>query len=126
MIDTVWVCVFKADSAKRWVEKIGRSRILNNGQATQLLPQLKHKLNNGDIVICIANVGSNPDTTTVTPGTINACFPIKTKSPWHHYLGGDYLPMYGEIASWSPAGAYTCRMIRAVAKIQIQLGGVVL
>jgi hypothetical protein len=30
--------------------------------------------------------------------------------------------MYGEIPGWSPAGAYTCRMIRAVAKVQVQLG----
>jgi hypothetical protein len=30
--------------------------------------------------------------------------------------------MYGEIKSWSAAGAYTCRMIRAVAKVQVQLG----
>jgi hypothetical protein len=30
--------------------------------------------------------------------------------------------MYGEINGWSPAGAYTCRMIRAVAKVQVQLG----
>jgi hypothetical protein len=119
MIDTVWVLVFDKDSAKRWVEKIGRSRIMNNGQATQLLPQLKHKLDNGDIVICIANVASNPDTAAVTPSTINACFPMSFRS---YYLGGDYLPMYGEIKSWSAAGAYTCRMIRAVAKVQVQLG----
>jgi hypothetical protein len=30
--------------------------------------------------------------------------------------------MYGEIESWSPAGSYTCRMTRAVAKIQVRLG----
>jgi hypothetical protein len=122
MIDTMYVLVFNADSSKRFVEKIGRDQIINNGQATQLLPQLKQTINNGDIVICIANVGSNPDTTSVTPSTINACFPIKSKSPMSHYRGGEYLPMYGEIKSWSAAGAYTCRMTRAVAKIQVQLG----
>jgi hypothetical protein len=117
MIDTLWVLVFQGNT-KRWVEKIEGSRVMNNGQATQLLPQLKHKIDNGNTVICIANVAPNPDTTSVTPDRINACF----KPKQGFYCGGDFLPMYGEIKSWSPAGAYTCRMIRAVAKIQVQLG----
>jgi hypothetical protein len=118
MIDTVWVLVFNGNT-KRWVEKIGRSNILNNGQATQLLPQLSHKLENGNTIICIANVKPNPDTVSVTPGNINTCFPTKDKK---YYAGGDYLPMYGKIDNWSTSGSYTCRMTRAVAKIQIQMG----
>jgi hypothetical protein len=39
MIDTV--CVFKADSSISFIEKIDSSQVTNNGQATQLLPQLK-------------------------------------------------------------------------------------
>jgi hypothetical protein len=118
MIDTVWVLVFNGNT-KRWVEKIGRSAVMNNGQATQLLPQLKHKIENGNTVICVANVAPNPDTTSVTPNNINTCFKTKTLT---HYDGDDYLPVYGKIDSWSPTGSYTCRMTRAVAKIQVQMG----
>jgi hypothetical protein len=117
MIDTVWVLVFDGQT-KRWVEKIGRSEILNRGQATQLLPQLSHKLENGNTVICIANVAPNPDTANVTLATINTCFQL-SKPYWS---GGDYLPMYGKIDHWAAASAYTCRMTRAVAKIQVQMG----
>jgi hypothetical protein len=120
-IDTLWVLVFDGDTqTKRWAEKIGRSQIMNNGQATQLLPQLKHTINNGDRVICIANVRENPDTTNVTPDNINTCF--KTRHFYYYFDGDQLLPMYGEIPSWSAAGAYTCRMIRAMAKVQVQLG----
>jgi hypothetical protein len=117
MIDTVWVLVFN-NQTKRWVEKIGRPAIFNNGQATQLLPQLSQKLENGNTVICIANVAPNPDTTNVTPATINTCFQLSKP----YYSGGDYLPMYGKIDHWAAASAYTCRMMRAVAKIQVQMG----
>jgi hypothetical protein len=121
MIDTLWVVVFDGTTqAKRWAEMIVGSRIINNGQATQLLPQLKHKINNGDRVICMANV-HNRDTTNVTPDNIDDCFSIKDH-PNRYYFGGDYLPMYGEIKSWSAAGANACRMIRAVAKIQVRWG----
>jgi hypothetical protein len=93
---------------------------MNNGQATQLLPQLQQKIENGNIVVCIANVGSNPNIANVLYlNSINNCFPIRTKAPLHYYQGGDYLPMYGEIAGWSSSGLYTCRMIRAAAKIQV-------
>lgn len=118
MIDTVWVLVFNGNT-KRWVEKIGRSSIQNNGQATQLLPQLSQPIQNGNTIICIANVDSNPDTTNVTPNNINSCFKISAEA---YYSGGDYLPMYGKIDSWSSSGSYTCQMTRAVAKIQIQMG----
>ncbi|MDR2384668.1 MAG: hypothetical protein LBD80_03245 [Tannerella sp.] len=121
-IDTLWVCVFDGStSAKKWVEVITGERIINNGQATQLLPQLKNKLENGDRIICIANTAQEPDTTSnLTLNTINDCFHTKPEKLF--YRGGESLPMYGEIPSWSPAGAYTCRMIRAVAKVQVQLG----
>jgi hypothetical protein len=106
----------------KFIEKIGRSQVMHNGQATQLLPQLKHKIENGNIVACIANVAPNPNIANVLHlDSINSCFPV-TKSYQSHYIGGDFLPMYGEIKSWSPAGAYTCLMTRAVAKIQVQLG----
>jgi hypothetical protein len=117
MIDTVWVLVFDG-TTKRWIEKIGRSEIQNNGRATQLLPQLSHKLENGNTVICIANAAPNPDTTNVTRGNINTCF--QPSRPY--YTGNDYLPMYGKIDSWSATASYTCPMTRAVAKIQVQMG----
>jgi hypothetical protein len=96
-------------------------RIMHNGQATQLLPQLQQKLNPGDTVVCVANVAQNPNLANVLHhDSINSCFPTKPEKMY--YRGGESLPMYGEINGWSPAGAYTCRMIRAVAKVQVQLG----
>ncbi|MDR2384887.1 MAG: hypothetical protein LBD80_04380 [Tannerella sp.] len=117
MIDSMWVCVFDNTRKKRFVEKIKGDQIMHNGQARQLLPQLKQKINNGDIVVCIANANVL-DTVNITPDNINSKISAKRLA----YLGGNSLPMYGEIESWSSAGAYTCRMTRAVAKIQVQLG----
>ncbi|MDR1098308.1 MAG: hypothetical protein LBL57_09270, partial [Tannerella sp.] len=118
MIDTIWVLVFNG-ATKRWVEKIAGKDIVNNGQATQLLPQLSDKLENGNTIICIANVAPNPDTTSVTPANINTCFKTRSNT---HYSGGDFLPMYGKIDSWAPSGSYTCLMTRSVAKVQVQMG----
>jgi hypothetical protein len=122
-IDSMWVCVFDGTSkAKRFVEKIEGDQIMHNGQATQLLPQLKHKINTGDIVVCIANAdATTSDTTNVTLDNIDACFRMNSRYG-DYYLGGQSLPMYGEIAGWSDAGKYTCPMTRAVAKVQVQLG----
>ncbi|MDR1224857.1 MAG: hypothetical protein LBL07_18565 [Tannerella sp.] len=117
-IDTLWVLVFNGNT-KRWVEKIAGNDIVNNGQATQLLPQLSNKLENGNTIICIANVAPNPDTTNITPANINTCFKTRSNT---HYSGGDFLPMYGKIDSWAPSGSYTCLMTRSVAKVQVQMG----
>ena len=116
-IDTIWVLAFNGSTAK-WVEKIPGSLIIRNGHASQLLPQLANEPVNGDTIVCIANVDPNPDTVNVTHATINNCFPLKLKS---YYYGTEFLPMYGEFV-WSSSSSYTCTMIRAVAKIQIQMG----
>jgi hypothetical protein len=116
-IDTLWVAVFDGN-AKRWVEKIEGSRILNNGHETMLVPQLKHEIENGNTVVCIANPRSGlypPDTTTLTYDRINVCFLVPFGFPYAA------LPMYGQIDSWSATNV-VCQMTRSVAKIQIQLG----
>ena len=117
MIETIWVLVFDG-STKKWVEKISGSQIAQNGNASQLLPQLKHEPQPGWTIYCIANVDANPDTTTVTPSTINTCFKIIING---YYLADEYLPMYGEMV-WLPSSGFTCVMKRAVAKIQVQMG----
>ena len=119
-IETLWVIAFRGN-AKIWAEKIDVTKIAKNGQAAQLLPQLQdvHQkaLLTGDLVVCIANVEPNPDTTSVTLNTINTVFNLNQKIV---YRGSEYLPMYGEML-WSGIN-YTCEMTRAVAKIQVQMG----
>ena len=116
-IDTLWVIIFNGNT-KRWGEKIEGSKIVRNGNASQLLPQLKNKPNNGDVIVCIANVDPNPDTTTVTLATINNCFKLDVNG---YYYGTERLPMYGSF-TWSDMGGTICLMRRAVAKIQVQMG----
>ena len=117
-IDTIWVIAFDPSThTKKWAEKIPGSKIVNNGQAMQLLPQLSNKPDNGDRIVCIANADSNPDTATVTFTNINTKFKLENNN---YYYGGEYLPMYGDFI-WSTSD-YTCTMIRAVAKIQVLMG----
>ena len=118
-IQTLWVVVFDGNT-KRWAESIDVSKIAKNGQAAQLLPQLKHMPSSGNTVICIANMDAltlPTDTLSLTPSNINTYFRLQSKS---FYSGGDYLPMYGEM-TWSSSN-YTCTMQRAVAKVQVQMG----
>ena len=118
-IDTIWVLAFNnTTGAKLWVEKIPGSLITRNGDASQLLPQLAHKPENGTRIVCIANVDPNPDTLSVTYNSINICFRIQNRG---YYYGNDYLPMYGDTL-WSNMSGYACDMKRAVAKIQVQMG----
>ena len=117
-IDTIWVLAFNGSTPK-WVEKIPGSQIMRNGYASQLLPQLTNEPLDGDIIVCIANVDPNPDTATVTYATINDCFPVGGINGYYH--GTEYLPMYGDFV-WSSSSGYTCVMVRAVAKIQVQMG----
>ena len=119
-IENLWVCAFNPTTKqKKWVEKIDITKIAKNGQASQLLPQLSefHKPAIGDSVICIANVDPNPDTANVTLNNINDIFKLAVND---YYFGGESLPMYGAM-QWSSSN-YTCTMIRAVAKVQIQMG----
>ena len=119
LIDTIWVMAFNESTGnKKWVEKIPGSRIVNNGRASQLMPQLINTPNDGDLIVCIANVDPNPDTLTVSYGDINTKFRLLTNN---YYYGGEHLPMYGEM-KWSSSTGYTCTMIRAVAKIQVRMG----
>ena len=133
MIDTLWVFVFDgATGAKKWVDIITGDRIVNNGQAAQILPQLKHEPATGDTVVLIANIGAaRIDTSSyITCANINQYIRASDADLYPH-LGNPFLPiiydlrrfrlpMYGEMV-WSPMAGYTCTMIRAVAKIQVQL-----
>lgn len=122
MIDSVWVLVFDSGTKElKAAEHIGGDKIVRNGQATQLMPQLSIDVVIGDSVVCIANTDPNPDTTKVNLklNTINSCFALKANN---YYFGGEYLPMYGAMSWGSSNDGYTCQMIRAVAKIQIQMG----
>ncbi|MDR3250103.1 MAG: hypothetical protein LBT42_00350, partial [Tannerella sp.] len=118
-VDSVWVLVFNGTNLIH-SEIIGGSKILNNGQATQLLPQLSSFTPaSGDRIICIANsdAGSTTNLSGLTPDNINQYFKLEKHQ---FYSGDEKLPMYGEIASWP--SSYTCEMTRAVAKIQVQMG----
>ena len=119
MIDAIWVLAFNSAGVKKWAEEIDGSRIVGNGNATQLLPQLKpqHVPVDGDSIVCFANVDPNPDTTSVTMSTINTCFKAIMND---YYYGTERLPMYGAF-KWS-SNDYTCEMKRIVAKIQVQMG----
>lgn len=117
-IDEMWVVVFDG-TTKKWVEKIDVSNIANNGQAVQLLPQLKHKPISGWNIICVANATiSVTDTAYLLPTNINQYFTM-TKA---YYRGGESLPMYGSMTWGLMNDGYTCQMTRAVAKVQVQMG----
>ncbi|MDR2913716.1 MAG: hypothetical protein LBV74_02590 [Tannerella sp.] len=121
LIDSVWVLVFNSGTKElKAAEHIGGDKIVNNGAATQLMPQLSIDVALGDTVVCIANTDPNPDTSKVNLklNTINNCFPLKKHM---YYSGGEYLPMYGAM-EWGPSNGYTCEMIRAVAKVQVRMG----
>ncbi|MDR1155775.1 MAG: hypothetical protein LBL04_13800, partial [Bacteroidales bacterium] len=67
VIDSIWVLEFRSDgtlenlepdgvtAGKEHAELIAGSRIINNGNATQLLPQLSFKPKSGNRIVCIAN-----------------------------------------------------------------------
>ena len=119
-IETMWVIVFDGNT-KLWAEEIAVSNITKNGQASQLLPQLKHKPVNNNTIVCIANMDAlnlPADTATLTPSNINSFFRLQTKK---FYSGGDAIPMYGEM-TWSDMSGASCKMERAVAKVQVQMG----
>jgi hypothetical protein len=119
LIDSIWVLVFDSSTGNlKAAEHIGGDKIVKNGQATQLMPQLTIDVETGDRVVCIANTDPNPDTATVKLNTINSCFALKKNT---YYNGIECLPMYGAM-EWTASTGYACEMIRAVAKIQVQMG----
>lgn len=122
-IDNLWVLLFKADNETLdTLEFINVSNIVNNGLASQLLPQLSFTPENGRKIVCIANtdITTNTPPTGITYSNINDKFTLMANN---YYYGNDAsrLPMYGEF-EWSPLSGYTCIMTRAVAKIQVQMG----
>ena len=117
-IDKIWVLEFNSSGALVNSQLIDGSLIVKNGQAAQLMPQLNFAPTTNNTIVCIANSGINSGPLpTVTMSTINTVFSLTAK---HFYVGGDYLPMYGSF-EWI-SNNYTCKMTRAVAKIQIQMG----
>jgi len=124
-IKNVWVILFNGQGniKEREVEGVMvkcdtliKTNITGNGQATQLLPQTRFKLQTGDTVVCIANT-SVTNITGLTYSTINSHFAL-TKP---YYIGGDSLPMYGIKIPWQ-AGSPSIELTRAVAKIQVRMG----
>ena len=120
-IDNCYVITFNSSSALKEWEKIDVSRIVRNGQATSLLPSLNIEIDAGDRVYVICNIDTAFARTNigglVNESNINTVFrPAKD-----YYFGGDALPMSGSIDSWSLT-SYTVTLIRAVAKVTVQLG----
>jgi hypothetical protein len=93
------------------------ANILWNGSNIQLLPQLPFEPTEHNTIVIIANYGTITYPSTLNYSTIDDYF-FRIKSQYRDY---EHLPMYGEILDWSPDNAYSCEMIRAVAKIQVQL-----
>jgi hypothetical protein len=120
MIDKLWVLEFNGSGALVNDTLINGSAILGNGTARQLLPQLPFKPANGNKVVLIANTDAktfpHPDKASITYSKINTYFTLDIDD---YFIVGEFLPMYGEIV-WP--SAYTCEMVRAVAKIQMQMG----
>jgi hypothetical protein len=118
-IDSIWVLEFSTSGTLVNSQLVEGTDIYYNGQASQFLPELSFKPVTGNRIICVANSEFKGSTvsSSLTLSGIDAQFPI-TKQ---YYLGGESLPLYGEIASWS-ATNYTCEMIRSVAKIQVEYG----
>jgi hypothetical protein len=113
-IDKLWVLVFNGTTL-RYDTLFNGISLINNGQATQLVPQLKDTIRMNERVVCIANSGITTLPTGLLYSNVNEKFPL-TKS---YYKGGDPLPMYGE-AIWG--SSYTVTLTRAVAKIQVRMG----
>ena len=130
-IESLWVLSFDAVSGiLDTLEYIDVAKIVKNGYATQLLPQLSFTPQDGRKIVCIANSRrpasrlsfdpTNPaQIATVDTTQINNEF-LLDQDNW--YQGDDVgLPMYGSFI-WGVPGGYTCEMIRAVAKVQVRMG----
>lgn len=131
-INNIWVLEFDriTDLAVN-SEHIDGSKIVKNGEATQLMPQLSFKPTIGNKIVCIANsvrtaaVPIGYSYNDINDKSVTIGFPPYDHSsiiyPWKFWFkSGDYLPMYGEM-EWS-SDNYTCIMTRSVAKIQVQMG----
>ena len=123
-IDNLWVLEFNTGGTLVNNTLILGANIVNKGHATQMLPPLPFKPANGNTIVLLANTGVTSLPAGVTYANINASFPLGLGSPHPvgYYVEGESLPMYGEITDWPGTNAYSCDMIRAVAKIQVRLG----
>jgi hypothetical protein len=116
-IDSIWVIEYDNTSKAVNYELIKGAGIVNNGRATQLLPQLSFEPTNSNTIVCIANCDC--DSTQIRnsqKSNINTLFAISGGYP----VRGNALPLYGELI-WAN-NTYICEMTRAVAKIQVQMG----
>jgi hypothetical protein len=96
------------------------SKIVNNGMATALLPQLTFKVDNGDEVYVLCNTGATGVNSSSIPNesSINTIRPDKP-----YYRGGEPLPMSGTtIWSTSSSSSTVVTLTRTVAKVQIKMG----
>jgi len=123
-INKLWVIEFTSTNVIRAMQLIDGSDIYYNGQAVQLLPQLKTIPLQGSTIVCIANsdavIYPHPDSVYINLNNLSDYFPIEQKP---FYTEADSLPMFGKIENWGDiTSSYTCEMTRAVAKIQIQMG----
>jgi hypothetical protein len=118
-INEVWVIEFNSTTgALVDSEHINGANIVVNSQnqAAQMLPQLGFRPTNNNKIVCIANTGITPLPNGLTFTNYSTSFPLQST----YYSGGAPLPMHG-VMDWTGTG-YTCQMIRAVAKVQVQMG----
>jgi hypothetical protein len=122
MIDSVWVLEFNSGGTTLLHDTLIKgANILGNGKSMQLLPQLPFKPAPGCTIVFIANLNATAAYPTgIQYSNVSDFFPIPAVIS-RFSLYGLHIPMYGEILNWSPSDAYSCEVIRAMAKIQIQM-----
>lgn len=118
-IDVIWVIEFNGSTGALVNSELinGADIVVNSqNQAAQLLPQLKFKPTTNNKIVCIANVSSGTLPGGITFSNYKTLFPLLTP----FCSGGTTLPMHG-VMDWTGT-SYTCQMVRAMAKIQVQMG----
>jgi hypothetical protein len=101
-------------------EMIDVAKIVANGQATALLPQLTTlEIKSNDKVYVLCNTGLNAVPGNMEYITENNIIHFPTAKAY--YFSGEALPMAGSVV-WSPTTSTTVTLTRAVAKVQVQLG----
>ena len=104
-----------ATSAPDNSEVVDVSKILNNGSATPILPQLTFVPQAGDRLYVICNTGQTTVPAGLAENNIDARFSLSVPG-----VGGDNIPMYGLIDGYSATAV--CVMTRAEAKVQVKMG----
>jgi hypothetical protein len=118
-IEKCFVVTFRSDGVSFKLQDsvmVDVSRIVKNGEASALLPQLPFKIENGDKVYVMCNTGPDAIPNGITENNINEKFrPAK-----NYYYGNEALPMSGD-TTWTMS-SNVITLTRAVAKVQVKLG----